>query len=594
MDFKNNLKQILILAIIALAAYLPSFGNEFVWDDEQFIYNNEYVQNANFKKIFTTNTIAGAGETSSYYRPLTTASFAVDYAIWDFKPFGFHLTNTILHTAAGILFLIYLINIGLSKNKSFWVSAIFLSHPLQTEAVVYANSRGDSMYVFYAMLGLLSFSLLLKKNYPKIQIYDLEIKFGKTTLAIFSVVFYLFSVLGKEIGIATLGLFFLTFIIFHYKILLTFKIKKVARIFSKNIHEAIVLLSLLLTAVGYLLFRSKVIHIASNLSGFRDGTPYGDSLYVRLHTFTKAIWIYFGLIIAPYQLHMERDIEILTSPLSIWLALTVILLLVLLTSGLKEYKKRKTVYIWFGSLWYFSMLVPVSGIIPINGLIYEHWLYMPIIGFLITVYGLINLFFKDKLNKYLKYFLPILVGIYILLTIKQNYIWATPVRFYAHTLKFANTARLHNNLAMAYAVEGRYEVAIDSYKKAIEISDFYPQTHYNLGNTYAELQNLEMAKQEYLIALKMNENFFPAYSSLIKIFIFEKDYENAESLASKLQENDPENQELMTLRIQLLYTLKNETKAEKVSEEFLIANNYSKQSLKYIQSLKKELNPTQN
>ena len=100
---KNNSKYILLLVVLTIVSYASSLNNAFVWDDEQFIYNNNYVKQFVVSKLWTENTIAGAGQTSTYYRPLTTFSFAVDHAIWGLNPFGFHLTNTLLHMGAGIL-----------------------------------------------------------------------------------------------------------------------------------------------------------------------------------------------------------------------------------------------------------------------------------------------------------------------------------------------------------------------------------------------------------------------------------------------------------------------------------------------------------
>ena len=91
--FMSTKKLVLILIGATFLAYFSSFSNPFIWDDEQFITSNAYVRNFDIGKIFTTNTVAGAGVQSNYYRPLTTLSFAVDTAIWGSNPFGFHLTN---------------------------------------------------------------------------------------------------------------------------------------------------------------------------------------------------------------------------------------------------------------------------------------------------------------------------------------------------------------------------------------------------------------------------------------------------------------------------------------------------------------------
>lgn len=538
---KKNLNYIAILSAITIFSYIFSLNNKFVWDDEQFIYNNSYIKNFAVTKIFTENTIAGAGENSTYYRPLTTFSFAVDHEIWGLNPLGFHLNNTLLHLGAGILLFFYLRTLKFSKLTSLTIASIFLTHPLQTEAVVYANSRGDSMYAFFAMSSLLSFALLLTKKYPKIEIYDLKIVFNKKVLFFITLLSYLLAILGKEIGIATLGLIGLTFLFIKLH-----KNKNLStKIIFKNILGIITVAFSTLIAIGYLIFRNKILNIATTQNNYFADSLYGESIYVRLHTFTQAIWTYFSLIFFPYPLHMERNLKILEQPISIWLLATVVLIVILVFTSIKEYKKHKSFYVAFGSLWFIGMLVPVSGIIPINGLIYEHWLYLPIIGFLIVLYGLKITFIPKKYqaNIYLiiKAMLPFIILILITLTIRQNYIWGTPIRFYNHTLKFSKTARLHNNLAMAYADNKEFNKAIIEYNKAIDINDYYPQTHHNLANTYLSIGEIEDAKKEFYTAIRINSNFMPAYFPLIKILSQEKDYKNITPLIDKLLKMSPNN-----------------------------------------------------
>jgi hypothetical protein len=527
-----------------------SFNNQLVWDDEQFIYNNLYVKNFEINKIFTEDTTAGAGETSTYYRPLTTLSFAIDYQIWGLNPFGFHLNNTLLHLGAGILLFFYLKSLRFSTLTSLAIASIFLTHPLQTEAVVYANSRGDSMYTFFAMTSLLSFALLLTKKYPKLIIYDLEIKFNKELLFFITIFSYILAILAKEIGIATLGLIGLTFLFVKLQI----HKKLSTNILFENVLGFLTIIFSILSAVLYLFFRSKILNIAINQNQYFDGTAYGESMYVRLHTFTQAIWTYFSLIFFPYPLHMERNLKVIEQPISLWLLATIGLIALLVVSIIKEYKRHKTYLIAFGGLWFISMLIPVSGIVPVNGLIYEHWLYLPIVGFLIVIFGLKNTFIanenQENTNSIIKAIFPFIIITFIALTIRQNYIWGTPVRFYTHTLKFAQTARLHNNLAMAYAENNKFDEAIVEYNKSLKINDKYPQTHHNLANTYLAVNKTELAKNEYKIAISLNENFMPSYVPLIKIYSQDKEYEKITPLIDKLLEKSPDVVEFQYLKAQ--------------------------------------------
>jgi hypothetical protein len=52
-----------------------------------------------------------------------------------------------------------------------------------------------------------------------------------------------------------------------------------------------------------------------------------------------------------------------------------------LVAGWWEYRQRRTPWIWFGLGWWWITILPFTGLIPINGILYEHWLYIPMIGF---------------------------------------------------------------------------------------------------------------------------------------------------------------------------------------------------------------------
>ena len=549
---RKNIKSLLLLAVVTCIAYGFSLSNTFVWDDEQFIYNNVFVKNFAITEIFTQNTVAGAGETSTYYRPLTTLSFAIDYALWGLNPTGFHITNTLLHLFTGFLLFLYLQMIRLSKKTSLFITLLFLVHPLQTEAVVYANSRGDSLYAFWTMISLTSFCLLLKNKIPFITIYDLKITADKKTLVFLTVCSYLLAILSKEIGIATIGLLGLTFLLLHIQTKNTFSITQIL----KNTYGIATLSAAIFTALFYFFFRTKIITIPTTQDIYFAGTTYGESIFVRLHTFTQALWTYWKLLLIPYPLHMERSLEILEQPISVWLVGVVAVVLALIFFSVREYKKQKTTYISFGSLWFIGMLVPVSGIIPVNGLVYEHWLYLPMVGFFITLYGLqqtlLNKKLQQKISATLEYSIVFVLILFVILTIRQNYIWGNPIRFYTYTLQFSSSARLHNNLAMAYADIQDYQNAVLQYKKAIELADYYPQTHYNLANTYLALGETELAIKEFETAIEMNENFLPAYPKLMQIFSQKKSYTNITPLIDKLVTVLPEDIELQYYKAQNL------------------------------------------
>jgi len=540
-----------LLILITFLTYLPSFQNHFLWDDEQFIYRNVYVTSFDLKNLLTQNTVAGANVISNYYRPLTSLSFAVDHAIWGLQPIAFHFTNTALHITAGIFLYLLLVKLKL-RNQAFWIALIFLLHPLQTEAVTYINSRGDSLYAALSFFGLYCFSLALEKKPVSLTLSDRILKLSPTFLGMVAVASFGLSLMAKEIALATMGLYWLVGGVYWVDS------KENLAVFIKKHGSTLISLVLIsITSFTYLALRSTVLRFDDQV--LYSGTEYGQSLLVRVLTFSRTIWVYLQLIVWPYPLHMERTTEVVTSVVSIWPWLTTGLSVAVFATGWLERNRNRTVWIWMGSAWFIGMLIPVSGIIPINGMIYEHWLYVPLAGFCILIAGWLSLLFSYRrfrriftLSRNSTHFLlMLLMTIYIVLTLRQNYIWNNPIRFYTYTLGYTDSARLHNNLANAFADAGRYQEAVPEYLTAIAMGDYYPQAHYNLGNTYAQLGNIADAEAAYQRALALDSNFQLAKLNLLLLYIRQNKSTAAMTLIEELLPLYPDDRQLQLLKTQL-------------------------------------------
>ena len=539
----SKTKLSLFIFLLSVIVYLPFVNSPLFWDDEQFIYNNQFVRQFAVKKIFTTNTVAGAGEVSNYYRPLTTLSLVWDYQFWQTNPIGYHLTNLILHGFAGVVLFWLLCLLQIPLKASLLISTLFVIHPLQTEAVAYANSRGDSLYSLFGLLNLLLVVLVFNKKSKKLIVGGIELELNRWLLAAGEVLFYLAAILSKEIGLALLGLIWLVILhqlIKEHGLSISNWIKK---LFAQPI-TLFILFTPVLVALIYLWLRSGPLKFAEQLNPYQPGYIYGESVLVRLNTFAKVLFIYARLLFVPYPLYMERTTQIVTSTFSGWAMGVVGIATALFFLGKREYQTQKSIYIWFGGLWFIFMLVPVSGIVPINDILYEHWLYLPMIGFWLMIYGIWKLLMISRSYQNLTKILPksykLLLGTWmatlILLSWRQNYLWSNPIRFYLYTLSHQPTARVHNNLAMAYADINQLELAIEHYQKALEFGIEYPQIYNNLGNTWLNLEEYQQAKEAYQKAIALNPSLIQSQLGLIQTYLQTQEFELAYKLADNLQQ----------------------------------------------------------
>jgi len=144
----------LAIALLTLAAHLPGLRHQFVlWDDTTHITQNPVIRAltwANITAMFTQ-------PIAKLYCPLTWLSFAVDHQIWGQNPFGYHLTNILLHVANTVLVFLLIGQIGKSAPPlaPFFTALLFGIHPLRVESVAWATERKDVLFVFFYLLALL-------------------------------------------------------------------------------------------------------------------------------------------------------------------------------------------------------------------------------------------------------------------------------------------------------------------------------------------------------------------------------------------------------------------------------------------------------
>ena len=94
----------IILIVLGFAAYGPTLKVGFLWDDHVIIRNNRYITRwswENIKHDFTADNTQGTGD--QYYRPFQAMSHRIDYTLYGLHPFGYHLSDLLVHIANSIL-----------------------------------------------------------------------------------------------------------------------------------------------------------------------------------------------------------------------------------------------------------------------------------------------------------------------------------------------------------------------------------------------------------------------------------------------------------------------------------------------------------
>ena len=149
----------LIVLALTAAAHLRGLRGEFVdWDDPSHITRNPAIRALTFENVrvmFTT-------PIAKLYCPLTSLSYAIDYQLWGRDPFGYHLTNLLLHLANTLLVLILVRKILCNRYQqatltAILTAAIFGVHPLRVESVAWVTERKDVLFAFFYLCALMMY-----------------------------------------------------------------------------------------------------------------------------------------------------------------------------------------------------------------------------------------------------------------------------------------------------------------------------------------------------------------------------------------------------------------------------------------------------
>ena len=507
----------IIMAIFAigLVAYFRSVTNGvFLFDDRALVIDNPYIKNFSYlKEIFTTHLFEGSGIYSNFYRPIQSLSFMLDYHLWGLNPFGYHLSNVLIHiiNATLVYFLIYLV---CKKQYIATITGIlFCVHTVLSWPVNYVASRADLLSPFFFLAALVLYIL-----------YRENVKQG-FLLYLFSILCFVLSVLSKEIGII------LPVILLFY--LHCFPEQKK----SPNIKTRNLIWPFFIIAAVYVLLRVTVLNFAGER--LLETTTGQIPLYLRLLTTSKVFMIYIRLLFFPVGLHMEWNIEPASAFAQDEVFLSVVGLCII---GIFTYFLSRTSKLKFFAIgWFFIILLPYANIFPLAYFMGEGWLYVPSIGFftLLAAY-LYELKKRSRLCSYLTMCIIVFsVVFYGILTFKRTQVWADPVKLYTEVLRYSpNNTKARINLGVILAKSGSYDEAMQKYKEAKELIPDDAGVHAGLANVYADKQMYDVALEEFKKAVELNPKDYVAHNNIGIIYKQKGDIKKAmEKYAEALKLN---------------------------------------------------------
>ncbi len=91
-----------------------------------------------------------------YFRPLLVVTFAVDWAMWGYDAFGYHLTNVLLHALTSALVLVLLRRAGVGRSADVAGALFFAANPANAATAIYVSERSDALVAIFSLLAVLA------------------------------------------------------------------------------------------------------------------------------------------------------------------------------------------------------------------------------------------------------------------------------------------------------------------------------------------------------------------------------------------------------------------------------------------------------
>jgi Flp pilus assembly protein TadD len=458
--------------------------------------------------------------------PLTWWSYMLDYQLCGLKPWGYHLTNVLLHAASAMLLFLVLREMTGRFWPSALVAALFAVHPLRAESVAWVAERKDVLSGLFFMLTLGAYVRYARHRFSLVRYLTMMACFvlglmAKPMLVTLPFVLLLLDYwpLGripgrerraennegetrrrgdKETGESQSAAV--------SPCLPVSWSPSLGRPFSPRvIWEKIPLLALAGVACGLTLWAQRdLILPAANI-------PY----YWRIGNSLVSYVAYLRQFFCPTGLALWYPL--LIPNLQIWKILGCFGLLTAVTAGALVGWRRHP-YVLVGWLWYVGMLVPAIGLVQVTGqAMADRFTYLPQIGLCIAlVWGLAD----QRCGWLKKHWVcgvtsTLVVPVLMACAWRQASFWRNDETLWRRTLDCTSDNVLaQHHLGVALAKRGRLDEAVSHFRTALEIRPDYAEVHNSLGSALATGGRLDEAISHFRRASEIWPGFAGAHVNL--------------------------------------------------------------------------------
>jgi protein O-mannosyl-transferase len=523
----------LLIFVFAFILYGNTLNHDYTLDDLIVIKDNSFTKKglSGIREIFSYDSFTGFfGKEKKLvaggrYRPLSIASFAIEYAVTGgLNPFFSHLINLLLYALTGSFIFIVLSKLIKSPPGKPWhlsmpfvAAVIFMAHPIHTEVVANIKGRDEIFALLFPLMAL----------WLTLRYFD---KRNPVLLIVANVCFFL-GLLSKENAVMFAVIVPVT-IYFFTKV----PVKKNIAASITFLFTALIFIFIRFLVLGYLNSGELPKELLNNPFLYAtQSEKYGTILYT--------LGLYVKLLFFPHPLtHDYYPYHIRLVALTDWKAIiSLALYLFLMVYAIMRFKTKDLIS--YGIFFYLSTLFIVSNLLfPVGTFMNERFIYMPSLGFAI----IIAFFFTIKLPlliKNVKLYKNLSTGVILLIlllfsfrTYTRNQAWKDNF-----TLFTTDVITSSNSIKCNVSAGGDYQK-----KAASENDSVLRSEYYDLSMKY-----LEKAISIY----PKTVNGLVIYGNVLTLY--KKDYKQSIVQYLKVLEFDPNNQTATANAIQVLGSLDN-------------------------------------
>jgi Tfp pilus assembly protein PilF len=541
-------KAIHWIIFIGLIVFCNIFFNGFVWDDQGQIVTSSSVHSlSNIWSFFFSSPDANGNLIkiqAIYYRPLMATMFTIVYWFFGPHPFFFHVVSFLFHIGITII-LFFIFRKFFKPLLAFFLTIIFLIHPLNSEAISYISAYNDLMYMFFGMLSL----LILQKKILSIK-----------RISVIAIFLFL-SLLSKESG----------FLFIPILIYFTFVYQR------KYVMKMIIAIFIIVTV--YLILRTT-FYTSIPQDKILSFSPYLHMSFLQhLINIPKLFFYYISNFIFPSRLAIAQHWSVEKITLTdFYFPLFILLSFIIshITLLIHFFKKNKEVFksILFFSLWFWIGIVLYMQFIPLDMTVADRWFYFPIIGLL----GLLGVSIQSlKIKRSYTNIVLALVTLCLLLlglrTIVRNANWHDEYTLYTHDMQIEkNSFDIENLLGIVLYNDGEIDQAKTHFEKSITL---WPCSYAlgNLGYLYEKQKEYEKAEKPLKKSITCTSQY-KSYGNLIVALYNQHKFQEAKQYATQGLQEYPGSSGLYFLRGLATYELGGKDAAiEDLTKGFQLSNN---------------------